>query len=577
MTNTATDKTLIDALAADDRVFVDDTSASGTTKSFTPQQMADFVGSSSIPDGDKGDITTSSSGSVWTINSDAVTYDKMQDTTVTDVILGRETASGGTIEEITCTAAGRALIDDANAAAQRTTLGLEIGTDVQEELSGASLTTATVATNDKVLIQDTDDFNNLKTVTAQSIADLASGGSGDVTGPVSSTDNAITRFDGTTGKIIQNSGATIDDSGNLTANNVSGTNTGDQTITLTGDVTGSGTGSFAATISSDSVTYDKMQDTTVTDVILGRQTAGGGTVEEVACTAAGRALIDDASASDQRTTLGLGTIATQNANSVDVDGGAIDGVTIGTNSAVTELEVDNINVNGNTISAVTGAINITPAVGSAIVLDGTINVDAGVITGATSVTSTNFVGAIDGVLGGVTPAAATVTDLVADTMQVDAGTGTATYTPSGYLNVDVTSVGNVGTGIDTLITYTLPANTLANVGDGLEIECTGTGANNANAKTLRMNFGGTTLATNSLLANNDQDWVFKVKIVKTGSNAQFYWVEFTRQTASATMVVARSNGSLTVTDTSTIVIETTGSAVANDDVVQTSQFVKFIG
>ena len=43
-------------------------------------------------------------------------------------------------------------------------------------LSGASLTSATVATGDKVLAQDVDDSDNLKTVTAQSIADLASGG-----------------------------------------------------------------------------------------------------------------------------------------------------------------------------------------------------------------------------------------------------------------------------------------------------------------------------------------------------------------------------------------------------------------
>lgn len=38
-----------------------------------------------------------------------------------------------------------------------------------------------------------------------------------VTGPASATDNAIARFDATTGKLIQNSAATIDDSGNLTA------------------------------------------------------------------------------------------------------------------------------------------------------------------------------------------------------------------------------------------------------------------------------------------------------------------------------------------------------------------------
>lgn len=45
----------------------------------------------------------------------------------------------------------------------------------------------------------------------------ATGGSGDVVGPGSSTDNAIARFDGTTGKLIQDSSATIDDSGNITA------------------------------------------------------------------------------------------------------------------------------------------------------------------------------------------------------------------------------------------------------------------------------------------------------------------------------------------------------------------------
>lgn len=46
----------------------------------------------------------------------------------------------------------------------------------QELLSGATLTGVTVATDDLVLIQDTSDSKNLKTVTAQSIADLGGGG-----------------------------------------------------------------------------------------------------------------------------------------------------------------------------------------------------------------------------------------------------------------------------------------------------------------------------------------------------------------------------------------------------------------
>lgn len=48
----------------------------------------------------------------------------------------------------------------------------------QETLSGATLTSATVATDDKVLIQDTDGSDNLKTVTAQSIANLGGSGGG---------------------------------------------------------------------------------------------------------------------------------------------------------------------------------------------------------------------------------------------------------------------------------------------------------------------------------------------------------------------------------------------------------------
>lgn len=63
------------------------------------------------------------------INADQVTYAKIQNVSVTDKVLGRATAGAGNIEEIDCTAAGRALIDDASAEAQRTTLGLPDGTN----------------------------------------------------------------------------------------------------------------------------------------------------------------------------------------------------------------------------------------------------------------------------------------------------------------------------------------------------------------------------------------------------------------------------------------------------------------
>lgn len=46
-------------------------------------------------------------------------------------------------------------------------------------------------------------------------AAIAVGGDGDIIGPASSTDEAVARWDGTTGKLLQDGTATLDDSGNL--------------------------------------------------------------------------------------------------------------------------------------------------------------------------------------------------------------------------------------------------------------------------------------------------------------------------------------------------------------------------
>ena len=66
-------------------------------------------------------------------------------------------------------------------------------------------------------------------------------------------------------------------------------------------------------------------------------------------------------------------------------------------SVGTELQIGNLNINGNTLSSTAGTdLLITPLAGQQIVLDGAIVIDDSVVTGATSITSTAFVGALTG-------------------------------------------------------------------------------------------------------------------------------------------------------------------------------------
>ena len=93
---------------------------------------------------------------------------------------------------------------------------------------------------------------------------------------------------------------------------------------------------------------------------------------------------------------------------------------------LTALQVDNINIDGNTISSTAGTdLNITPLAGQQIVLDGAIVIDAGVVTGATSITSTAFVGNLTGNVTGNTSGTASTVTGSAQTAITSVGTLTA--------------------------------------------------------------------------------------------------------------------------------------------------------
>lgn len=91
-----------------------------------------------------------------------------------------------------------------------------------------------------------------------------------------------------------------------------------------------------AKIIGQAVTYAKLQFASATNVLLGRSTAGSGVIEEIPLTSAGRALIDDADATAQRATLGLGTMATATAaDYLPLAGGAITGNVTSSGTIVT--------------------------------------------------------------------------------------------------------------------------------------------------------------------------------------------------------------------------------------------------
>lgn len=105
-------------------------------------------------------------------------------------------------------------------------------------------------------------------------ASNGSGGSGTVTSVAVSGNNGIGVLGSpitTSGTISLSLGAitptSVVASGIVTGSNLSGTNTGDQTITLTGDVTGSGTGSFATTLATVNSNVGTFGDTTHTTTI----------------------------------------------------------------------------------------------------------------------------------------------------------------------------------------------------------------------------------------------------------------------------------------------------------------------
>lgn len=132
-------------------------------------------------------------------------------TSVTGLLKGNGTAISAATAGTDYLAPGGALGTPASGTLTNTT-GLPLTTGVTGTLpvgnGGTGTTTPSIVAGTNVTVTGT--WPN------QTINSTASG-TGDVVGPASATDNAITRFDTTTGKLIQNSLVTVADDGAITA------------------------------------------------------------------------------------------------------------------------------------------------------------------------------------------------------------------------------------------------------------------------------------------------------------------------------------------------------------------------
>lgn len=179
-------------------------------------------------------------------------------------------------------------------------------------------------------------------------------------------------------------------------------------------------------------------------------------------------------------------------------------------------------------------------------------------------------------LGGAPVASPTFTGTPLETM----GTGSGTAALIGKAHANTTAVGNVGTGADDLMTYSLPANSLSSNGKGVRVSMWGTTALNANAKTLNIYFGTTALKTFVLPTNAIVDWSAEYIVLRSGAGTQkvvFKGLIADQATVLATDTVFFEGGGTNQDDTAALTIKATGTATADNDIVQNGMLVEYIG
>lgn len=143
------------------------------------------------------------------------------------------------------------------------------------------------------------------------------------------------------------------------------------------------------------------------------------------------------------------------------------------------------------------------------------------------------------------------------------------YSVIGNAKSDVATIGNVGTGVDNLLSFVIVGNSLNNTGDYCEFDAFGEFENNANNKTLKIVYGATTIFNTGAVAFGTAalaNWRINCKIFRTGATAQKCITTFWSNDATTPFLqeifITGENNAINRT------VQFTGEATSNDDIIQ---------
>ena len=147
------------------------------------------------------------------------------------------------------------------------------------------------------------------------------------------------------------------------------------------------------------------------------------------------------------------------------------------------------------------------------------------------------------------------------------------YGVGGSLRVNTTDVGNVGTGVDDLMSFSVPAGTMSTNGDYIDFSFTFTFAANANNKTVRVVYGGTEIYNSTAQAQNGGSMEVVGKIIRTGATTQKVIVSVSTDGTLYTDLANYTTAAETLSGA--VTLKATGEATSNDDIVNTILTVKY--